>query len=106
MSFKQKPTVVEPLYYGKLYIDTESLDFTNFDLDNNSQDLLQSLVDEFNLSKVESNEILWLQDFKNFCKGSKDLNSSLKEEIKSNFWAWNYLTITITKKYERPFLKK
>lgn len=25
LAFKQKPTIVEPLYYGKLYIDTESL---------------------------------------------------------------------------------
>lgn len=74
----------------RLYIDTNNLDFTNFDLDNDSQDLLQSVVDEFNLSKVESNEILGLQDFKNFCK---KVNLWLNVE---NFRKWNIFKVVST----------
>ncbi len=79
---------------SRLYLDTNELEWNKIDLLDDSNQILQSITDEFNLNKLESNEILWLQDFKSFCKASKDLSQSLKEEINSNFSVWSYLTIT------------
>lgn len=79
-----------------IFIDTSRLSFWNFNFDKISDKAFQSITQEINDAKnyVDKVDILWIDDFKKICKGSKDLNSSLKEEIKSNFWAWNYLTIT------------
>ncbi len=79
-----------------IFIDTSSLSFWNFDFDKISDKAFQSITQEINDAKnyVDKVDILWIDDFKKFCEASKDLNSSLKEEIKSNFSVWNYLTIT------------
>lgn len=79
-----------------IFIDTSSLSFLWFKFDKISDKVFEEITHEINDAKnyVDKVDILWIDDFKKFCKDSKELNDGLKEEINSNFSVWNYLTIT------------
>lgn len=79
--------IVNQIDVSRLYIDTKNLDFSQWNVSIISDQVLQKIVDEFNLSKIESNEIAWLQDFKNFCK-----NANLGLNM-NNFKQWNIFKI-------------